>query len=388
MRPGNRLFAGAGRRLASLTTTRSLRIAIVLIAIALATWQRGRAVAILPPDYDERPYLRAAFRYAERMTPGRWDEIPNVEANREHPPLQKIAYGVAVAAAGSPEPDWRHMSFGKPLPEEARSAFRAGRWTSAVPGIAQVAIAAAVHPLAGLLLAVESYHAKYTAQAYLEGIAGLFFVLALLVFERATRTAGGERRPEADVRLAVAAFALLGIAAAGKYPYGAVGLLALIPLTIMAFPRRPIVWLALGGAALAAFLAFDPYLWPDPVGRLQDSIGFHFAYSESDDVKTAALPWYQPVVWLFMTGPREWHPGAFPVGLVTLALLPLAVLGFPLAASRRPVWAAAALVGFLFLFVWPVKWPQYLLLALVPLAICAGHAPATIIAFTRRFRRA
>ncbi len=365
-----------------------MRLSIVVIAILLATWQRACAVATLNCDYDERPYLHAAFRYAERMAPGRWAEIPDVVENREHPPLVKLAYGAAVAAADAPEPDWsRASSFGKPLPDEARPAFRAGRWTSAVPGIAQVAVAAAVNPLAGLILAGEGYHAKYTAQAYLEGIPGLFFVLALLVFERATRTTDGARRPAADLRLGAAAFALLGVAAAGKYPFGAVGLLAMVPLTIVAIPRRPMVWLALGGAALLAFLAFDPYLWPDPVGRLRDSIAFHFAYGQSEDVKSAGLPWYQQVVWLFKAGPTTWHPGLFPAGQITRALLPLAVIGFPVAASRRPVWAAAALVGFAFLLVWPVKWPQYLMLILVPLAICAAHAPAAIVALVRRLRR-
>ena len=104
-------------------------------------------------------------------------------------------------------------------------------------------------------------------------------------------------------------------------------------------------------------------------------------------MKSAALPWYQQVVWLFKAGPTEWHPGVFPAGKVTLALLPLAVLGFPVAAARRPVWAAAPLAGFGFLLVWPVKWPQYLMLVLLPLAICAAHAPATIVALVRRLRR-
>ena len=265
-----------------------------------------------------------------------------------------------------------------------RSRPRAGRLRA---GIAQVGIASAVHPLAGLILAVEGYHAKYTAQAYLEGIPGLFFIMALLVFERATRAAGGARRPEADLRLLAVASALLGIAAAGKYPFGAVGLLTMAPLTIIAVPRRPLVWLALAGAALVAFVAFDPYLWPDPVGRLRDLIGFHFAYGQSEDVTSADLPWYQQVVWLFKAGPTTWHPGLFPGGHVTLALLPLAVLGLPVAASRRPVWAAAAGVGFAFLLVWPVNWPQFLMLVLAPLAICAAHAPATIVALARRLGR-
>jgi len=49
--------------------------------------------------------------------------------------------------------------------------------------------------------------------------------------------------------------------------------------------------------------------------------------------------------------------------------------------------ALVALVGSVFLLVWPVKWPQYLLVVLTSLAICAAHAPATSVAVIRRLRR-
>jgi hypothetical protein len=62
----------------------------------IAAWQRARAVERLEPDFDEIPYLIAAYRDAERMEPGRWGEILDVTENQEHPPLVKLAYGVAV----------------------------------------------------------------------------------------------------------------------------------------------------------------------------------------------------------------------------------------------------------------------------------------------------
>jgi hypothetical protein len=356
--------------------------------VALATWQRGRAVALLPPDFDELPYLHAAFRYAERMTPGRWWEIPQVDDNLEHPPMVKLGYAVALKATGASEPEWRALRIGAPMPDGARDAFRAGRWTSAAPGVAQVAVAALVHPLAGLLLAVEAYHAKYTAQAYLEGLPGLLLVLALLLFERATRTAGGSLvRADPDPRLAAAAFALVGASAAGKYPFGAVGLLALAPLAISAFPRRPAIWLGLSLAAAAAFVALDPYLWPDPATRLWSSVRYHLEYGQTEHVRRAGLPWYQQVVWLFQAAPTRWHPFVFPLGGVTVMFLPLAVVGLPGTLRRRPVFAVAALAGFAFLLAWPVRWPQYLMLVLVPLAVCAAHAPAALLGAARRVGR-
>lgn len=366
--------------------SRAISLAVVAIVTVVAIWQRARAVDRLQPDYDEMPYLHAGYRYAERMEPGRWGEIPDVTENHEHPPLVKLAYGVAVKATGAPEPDLENIEAYKPIPDAARPAFGAGRWTSAVPGIAQVAITAVVNPLAGLFLAVEPHHAKYTSQAYLEAIPGLFFLLSLFLFERATRLAGSARRPAPSVPLAVAAFALLGAAAAGKYTYGAVGALALGPLTIIAFPRRPLIWAALVAMSMVAFVALDPYLWPDPIGRIGASVGFHFTYGQSAEVKKAALPFYFQAVWLLRWSPTLSFREVFPFGLVSLMLLPLAAIGAPLAARRRPVWACVALVGSVFLLVWPVKWPQYLLVVLPSLCICAAHAPAAVVALVKYLR--
>ena len=366
--------------------SRTASLVAVAVVTLVATWQRARAVDRLQPDYDEMPYLHAAYRYAERMEPGRWGEIPDVTENNEHPPLVKMAYGAAVKATGAPEPDLDKLEAYKPMPDSARPAFRAARWTSAVPGIAQVAITAVVHPLAGLFLAVELHHAKYTSQAYVEAIPGLFFMLSIFLFERATRLAGGARRPAPGVALAVVAFALLGAAAAGKYTYGAVGALTLAPLTIVAFPRRPLLWAALVAVSMVAFVALDPYLWPDPIGRIGSSVGFHFAYGQSEHVKKAALPWYFQAVWMVTSSPAISFREVFPFELLSLVLLPLAAIGAPLAARRRPVWACVALIGSVFLLVWPVKWPQYLLLVLAPLCICAAHAPAAVVALVRRLR--
>jgi hypothetical protein len=366
--------------------SRSASLIAVGLVTLVAIWQRARAVERLQPDYDEMPYLDAAYQYAERMEPGRWGEIPDVTINSEHPPLVKIAYAVAVKATGAPRPDLERLEASKPMPDMARPAFRASRWVSAVPGIAQVVITALVHPLAGLFLAVELHHAKYTSQAYLEAIPGLFFMLSLLLFERATRLAGGARRSDPHAALAVVAFALLGAAAAGKFTYGAVGALALAPLAILAFPRRPLLWAALVAVSMLTFVALDPYLWPDPIGRIRASVGFHFAYDESDTVKKAGLPWYFQVMWMYMSRPTISFSEVFPFEAVSLILLPLAAIGAPLAARRRPVWAFTALVGCVFLLLWPVKWPQYLLLALAPLCICAAYAPATVITLVGRLR--
>ena len=101
-------------------------------------------------------------------------------------------------------------------------------------------------------------------------------------------------------------------------------------------------------------------------------------------MKQAALPWYFQAVWMFKSEPTISFGEVFPFELVSVVLLPLAAIGAPVAATRRPVWAWAALVGSVFLLVWPVKWPQYLLVVLPSLCVCAAHAPASVVALVRR----
>ena len=364
---------------------RTVGVAVAVVAVVLGGWQRWVAVERLPPDFDELIYLPAAYRYAERMAPGRWSEMLEVRENPEHPPLVKMVFGVAVR--GTPEPTWDALRVGRPLPEAARPAFLAARWASWLAGLAQLVVVAAVAPLGALILAVEPYHAKYTAQAYLEAIPGLFALLAVVLFERcaARRDRPFLKRPE----LWWSAVAL-GVATAGKYPYGLVIGLAVAPFLVANAPRQGWLWVAYGEVAGIAFALADPFLWPDPARRLLDSVGFHWGYSHSPHVVRAGMPWYQSLWYLTHAEPMRWHPGIFATGVTAWVLLPLAVIGAPAAARRRPLWAAWGAVGMLFLFAWPTKWPQYLLLVLPALCVCAAHAPEAVVEGYRwiRARRA
>jgi hypothetical protein len=373
------------------TSPRSLgRLAAILVAVVAAGAIRWGAVQRLPPDFDELDYLPAAYRYAERMEPGRWGEIPAVTDNPEHPPLVKLGFGAALRASGAPEPDLQALRVGRPLPEEARPAFTATRTLSAVAGTLQVLLVALASPLGGLWLALDTYHAKYSAQAYLEAIPGLFALLALLLFERATprREPGslaiGHPAPSTPPLLASAA--LLGLSAAGKYPYGLVVGLALLPFVLARLRRRGRLLAAWAGVALLAFLAADPALWPDPAGRLWGSFTHHLAYPESQDVQRAGLPWWFPLFWLTRPAPATWHPGVFPVPWLDHLLLLGALLGVPVAWRERPVWLAWGAVALLVLLLWPVKWPQYTLLARVPFAAMAGWGLSAAWARGRRRR--
>jgi arabinogalactan oligomer/maltooligosaccharide transport system permease protein len=126
-------------------------------------------------------------------------------------------------------------------------------------------------------------------------------------------------------------------------------------------------WVAL---ALVAFVAADPYLWPDPIGRLASSLAYHGGYATSDAVQDTGWPMWQPLVWL--AGSVPWHPsGTF---LVTLDLLvsALALVGVRDLWRRHRVHALWLGIAFLFLVVWPTKWPQYVLVLSAPLCLAAG----------------
>lgn len=357
------------------------RLALVSLALVLGAAQRLHAVRALPPDFDEFVYIPVAYDYAERI-PGRLAELPSYPENREHPPLVKLSYALALDALEPAKPDWERLQVGRPLPEQARPAFGVARGVSAVAGMLQLALVSVVSPLGALVLALEPYHAKYTSQAMLEAIPGVFALLAVLLVEAALRREGRARA----VRIALAAVAV-GASAAGKYPYGLVLGLTLLPFVIRAFPRRPVAWGAFVVGSLLALLALDPTFWPNPVARAGEALGFHWGYAHSKHVVSSGLPWWAQLRWLFTAAPLEWHPGVFATGLTATLLLPVAAIGFPVAWRERRPFAVWAVVGLVFLLLWPTKWPQYLLMVLPALAVCAGEAPRAIVAAVARLRR-
>ena len=354
----------------------------VLAAVAVAAGARWVAVRDLPPDVDELLTIPVAFWYAERLEPGRWHELPDEARNAEHPPLVKLLYAWRLRCSGAPPPEWELVRPGQPVPEQARPAFRQTRTLSAVTGVLEVAALALATPVGGLWLALDTYHVKFTSEAYLEGLPGLLALLAVLLFERALRRRAppglrpGAGAPSPAPLLASAL--LLGLTTAAKYPYGLVVALTMAPFLLARARRRPGLLALFAGVALATFVAADPALWPDPVGRLRSSVAFHLAYATGDQVTGADLPWWQPLVWLTSSAPSAWHPGVFLVPWLDQAILVVAALSLRVAWRERPVWVVWAAVGLAFVLAWPTKWPQYTLLFRAPLAGCAGLGVAAL----------
>jgi ABC-type sugar transport system permease subunit len=346
------------------TLVRALAVALVF-ALALAL--RLRAAALLPTDFDEDDYLRAGQLYAQHLAAGDWSAVADERENYEHPPLTKLAYGAILLREGPasyarPVIALKDNNGGSPIIAQKARGLRV---FNAVVGALTAAVVAVINPLAGLLVALNSWHIKYTSQAMLEALPCLLAALTALLLRR-SRRAG-------DWPFWLAAVAL-GMTAAGKYLYAVVGIAGLIWLIWRerAGLRRPACWARLlgwGGLALLIFYICDPALWPDPLGRLSESLRFSTRYAASQHVQSAGFGWEQPIYWLL--GAVPWHPGVFPLLLDGL-FGAVGLLGLRRAWREQRLVALWFGVMLLFLLIWPTKWPQYILTVTVPISLIAS----------------
>jgi hypothetical protein len=366
-----RLSLGAG----AWASPALVRVALVLVVVLVAVVLRVRAVQLLTVDYDEDNYLRAGQQYRAALLTGDWRDVLARTELSEHPVVGKVIFGTVLAPfpAGAEIPE-RRLSAppDNNLPQPQLTIARA---TAATFGVLAVAGLALLDPLAGTVLAISSWSVKYSTEVMLEAFGAFFSVLTMLAYLRA--------REHGARWLAVSAIGL-GLTAATKYVYAVVGIAIAIDwlLTWWTARRaqgaespgwpdrrglRPL--LTWGVLAVAVFLAADFYLWPDPLGRLASSIGFHESYALGPSVRAAGLPPWQSLVWLSQSVP--WQPEVFLVR-ADLLLVILAAIGLPLAWRRHRAVALWLLVGLAFLFLWPTKWPQYTNVVTAPLSVAAA----------------
>ncbi len=351
------------------------RVTLALIVILLAAGLRARAVSLLPPDYDEDDYLRAGQLYAEGIRQGDWGVFLRENYRPEHPPLTKIIYGFAlltVEPAGLVPEASVQAGINQDLPAEP---LHAARTASALINLLEVAVLAMLNPLAGLFLSFHTFTIKYTSQVMLEGLPALTSLLVVVFYTRFIQS--GRKQPSWWLLSALC----LGLTAAAKYYFVISGLAVAAHWLWTTRPERSTwslkrVWqwaaplLVWGGAALLVFFAFDPYLWPDPITRLRESLFYHGEYAASAQVREAGLPWWQPLNWLMMSVP--WHPGVFTISIDMLITI-LAATGLGRARRKYPVYTLWLAMGLAFLLIWPTKWAQYVLLITAPLSIAAAE---------------
>jgi hypothetical protein len=359
-------------------------IALAIAITLMGAWLRWGAVTQLKVDYDEPIYLYAARHYATAFQKQDWSALTSYTANKEHPPFHKIVYA-AVIALFVPQAEKiavpRHSQTYAQIPT---AAFAVGRITSFVLSISLLFIISLLVPIAGVFIALNTYIIKYTSQIYLDALPLLTGAICCLAYIRSQRKFN---------RWSVLSAIMLGMTAASKYIYCVVGIAILIDWLLATISeqnswdlRKALtatlpIW-GWGLLSLVVFFALNPYLWPDPWGRLQESVGFNIAYSHGKHVASVGFPWYQPFIWLSKGIP--WHPGVIFTRAEPLVLI-LGIIGiFPLWKRQRVVvlwW----LIGMIFLLLWNTKWPQYIVAIAVPVALCAAAGTTFLYSRLRRF---
>jgi ABC-type sugar transport system permease subunit len=348
-------------------------VALIALSVRLA------AVDRLPIDYDEDDYMRAGQIYATGIQQGDWGVFTRENYRTEHPPLTKIVNGlIMVGLPPAPEIPDRPTS-ADPAQQLPQPHLDNVRTSHAIFGTLEVLVLSLINPLAGLLLAIHTWTIKYTSQVMLEALPALTSLLVVVFYLKS--------KGKFNAWSLLSAI-MLGLTAASKYPYTMVGAAVVIHWLWESWPGRsdddtrsnwqwlrPIfTW---GVIALIVFFLADPYLWPDPINRLRDSIGYHSRYATTAaEVEEANFPIWQPMVWLAQSVP--WSPDVFPAPLDALILL-FAVLGLKRLWQRHRVFALWLIILFVFLLFWPTKWPQYVLMLTAPLALSAVEGLRVII---------
>lgn len=329
-------------------------------------------------DYDEGWYLEAAQRIARVLESGDLGALTATATNfrPEHPQLAKLVFGLAIVPAHDRTPTSRSSVWGE-RPRMPEAQLVAARTASGLLGALEVLLLAWLNPLAGLFLAIHTYTVKYTSLVMLEALPSLTSLAAVACYARSRRTRGAGWW--------IASAAALGLTAAAKYMYAVVGVAILIDWLLelrketpswLARLRPPLLW---GGVSLAVFFAAYPYLWPDPLWRLRESLFFHADYSTSAHVTSLAFPFWQPLAWLSVYIPAD-VPAARPFlfrvdPLITL----LALVGLDRLWNKQRVyvlWLGAALV---FLLLWNTKWPHYVLILTAPLCLAAAEGAQRLL---------
>ncbi len=343
----------------------------IALVFAIAFGLRTHAADKLSIDYDEDDYLRAAQEFSHLIRTSDWSGFLDTNYRPEHPPLAKIAYALSLlhiperAFADDVEvtaPPARYLP-----PDQLHAA----RTEASLFGALTATLLALVNPLGGLMLGIHSWTIKYTSQVMLDGLASLMSLATVMAYVQY------KKRPSAGWLVASAIF--LGLAADTKFLHGTVGFAILIDW-IIATPRSndfsrslrslksPILW---GALSLLVFFAANPFLWADPIGRLQETLEAVRYTTTNSNVTNSGYSAWQQLNWLSMSVP--WPSNDAFVFLADTFIMLLAVIGFGRLWKKERVFGIWILLEIFILLVWRTKWPQYILIVTAPLALSAGE---------------
>jgi hypothetical protein len=343
-----------------------------------------------PPELalnDERVYATAATRYAEDIWSGHGSDILSDGFNNEHPVLGKLLYAGGILV------DWvvsGHATLDASMPSDSDEVWSTdpysrllsdSRVVSAILGVLAVFTLARMNVIAGLFLAVSTPMLVYSSAAYLEA-SGVFF--SILAMYCATKVSSMGR--DGWHTLVIAAGVAAGMGIASKYYFVLVIPPILFYLTKLG-SRRQVArsWLLFLGAATLAFGICDMPFLVSGFAKTSDLVaqnGLEYASEWSAKPAKLSTHWYteftllsQGITWFAQ--PR---PFALTIDPVISALGALGGLVLLRQGRVEGVWLAAVS---LFLALYPVKFPQYTMLAVAPLCWCAGECVQLALARAR-----
>ncbi len=342
------------------------RVAIVL-AIGIVAWQaRAPRLAQSADDIDELSYVPLARQFADNLRAGDLRSLIDNAEVAEHPRAGLAIYTLAVAATGT---QGSHLA-----------ARQVARRTAALLACLTAILLALRYPAAGLAWALHGTSIHYTAVAYLDSPMVFFSVVALLAGEQGFADLDGKpRRATAWLALSAAA---LGAAISTKYLAAPVAFAIAAHISILIArssnkPRLSALFLAYITLSVFAMVASDWRLWsPDILERIRFRLVFHRQFSTSALVEESGFPWYMPLSYLW--GNWFGEPPGWMLPLFDRSVFVLGLLGLWPTFRKAPLWGSAALFVIAFLLVWPTKWPQYVVLAVPPLAVSAHVFLATV----------
>jgi len=361
-------------------TLKGQLLALLIIAITVTgTALRIYAANRLPVDNDERVYLQTAVQYNNYIRQGRWGMLTVDDINSEHPVFYKVVYGAALLSRPHLEKlDKADFVLGMSIAKvNARPWGLTARYVSVMSGGLTTLALSMINPLAGLFFATDTLAVKYGSSIFLEALPLLANLLAAICYLRWYQGIRCQPQRENLIWLGLSA-CFMGGSVACKYTYAVVGIAITIhfvgSVVLKKAPARALWKLAAWGMlSVAVFFACDPYLWRHTFSRLSSTIAYHQNHSQSDEVLKYNYPFWQPLVWLSASFPHFFDNSrtSFLVRPDALIAL-LALAGLPRLFHRQPfyfIWLVTALAV---LLLYPVKWPQYTMIAIVPLCLSAA----------------
>lgn len=359
----------------------------------LAFSMRYFAANRLKIDYDEPIYINAALEYTKSIRSEQFTQIAWITTNIEHPALYKLVYGVAYLGQPPIEKLYeKDLEDGNSLDKSAGKAWvMIGRYISAVLASLTAGLLGIINPIAGIVFSINTLCVKYTSQVYLEALPIFSSFLAAITYLNYYNNAKeGQKNRNATHLWLVLSAAFLGATAASKYLYCIVGLAIVVHQTLAVIQKK-IHWKHIfilifwGLASFVLFILFNPMLWPHPIGRLVESVTFHLNYPATTDVTAYSYPFFQPIRWLsFPFSFFNPKPETAFIFQLDWLIFGLAIIGLPRLYLKKKLYFFWLILGLMTLLVWGTKWPQYILIIMVPYGMSANQGVIALFAFVKK----